>query len=105
MTCRMPWMMYRNVRIRFQTLKNSLKIQSLTDDQKSTLNSMLDLVNTEYSIKEEVMQDAFSSSLTEITEQQDVVNVATTDLGARYKRVELTQNRLSDEQVDLQAFI
>ncbi len=85
---------------KISNIKEQLEDTSLTDDQKSTLNSMLDLANTEYSIKEEVMQDAFSSSLTEITEQQDVVNVATTDLGARYKRVELTQNRLSDEQVD-----
>lgn len=83
-------------------VEKMLKDDSLTTEQKDTLNEMLEMLKAEMTLKTEVMQSSFERSLTEIEEQQDVVNVALADLGARYVRLQLTENRLSDEQVDFE---
>ena len=43
---------------------------------------MLGILNTEYTLKTEVMQSCFARGLTEIEKQQNVVSVASADLGA-----------------------
>ena len=73
-----------------------------TSEQLTALNKLKEALDSEYSIKTSVMQDTFSKSLTETEKQQDYVNAAVADLGARYVRLQLTESRLSSEQVDFE---
>ena len=81
-------------------IEEMLKDTKITAEQERTLNEMLELMNAELTLKSEVMQDTFGRALTKIEQQQDVVNVATSDLGARYVRLQLTESRLGDEKTD-----
>ena len=53
-------------------------------------------------LKKDIMQKAFSKGITVSNEEQDRVNVAVADLGSRYVRLELTENRLSTQKVDFE---
>lgn len=79
-----------------------LKDKNITADQENKLKEMKELMETELTLKTEVMQDAFGGALTKIEKQQDVVNVAVADLGSRYVRLKLTESRLGDEQTDFE---
>lgn len=79
-----------------------LKDETITPEQEKKLKEMREVVNTEFVLKTEAMQSAFSNSLTKIEKQQDVVNVAVADLGSRYVRLQLTESRLSEEQTDFE---
>ena len=59
-------------------------------------------LNTELTLKSEVMQTSFEKGITKLGKQQNVVNIAVADLGSRYVRLELTESRLSEEQVDFE---
>ena len=48
------------------------------------------------------MTQAFQRGITITEQQQDVVNVAVADLGGRYNRLQLTESRLSTQQVDFE---
>lgn len=86
-------------------VKKMLSDINITADQEKTLNEMLEMMEAELKLKSEVMQSTFASALTAIDKQQDVVNVATADLGARYVRLQLTESRLSDEQVEFEELL
>lgn len=64
------------------------------------LNQLLEQLNTELTLKSSIMQDKFEKGLAVTNDYQDVVNVAVADLGSRYQRVELTEDRLSSQQVE-----
>ncbi len=85
--------------------KKMLSDSSLTEQQKAALNEMLGILNTEYTLKTEVMQSCFARGLTEIEKQQNVVSVASADLGSRYVRLQLTESRLSTEQTDFEEML
>jgi flagellar hook-associated protein 3 FlgL len=46
------------------------------------------------------MQKKFGNGITDSANAQNTLNVAIADLGSRYVRLELTESRLSDQQVD-----
>lgn len=75
---------------------------SLSESDKTTYNKLLDQLNTELTLKKEVMQKAFSNGITASSEEQNKVNTAVADLGSRYVRLELTENRLSNQKVDFE---
>ncbi len=83
-------------------IKKMLSDESISGEQEKTLNAMLELAETEFTLKSEVMQNSFEGALTDVKAQQDVVNVAVADLGSRYVRLQLTESRLSDEQTDFE---
>lgn len=83
-------------------VKKQLEDTSLSETQKAALNEMLDVLTTEKTLKDEVMQNTFGTALTEVKNQQNVVNVAVADLGSRYSRLQLTENRLATEQGDFE---
>lgn len=72
----------------------------VTEDQVVALNEMREMLEVEKTIKEENLRICFSSSITETQKQQDMVGEAIADLGSRYVRLELTESRLSVQQVD-----
>ncbi|MBQ9119632.1 MAG: flagellar hook-associated protein FlgL [Lachnospiraceae bacterium] len=86
-------------------INKMLENEEITAEQEGALKAMLALAEDELTLKSEVMQDTFSKALTEIEQQQDVVNVAVADLGSRYVRLQLTESRLSDEQTDFEELL
>ena len=87
---------------KIEEVNNRLKDTSLSTDDQEKYNKMLEQLNTELTLKQEVMQKAFSAGIASSSEQQDKVNTAVADLGSRYVRLELTENRLSDQKVDFE---
>ncbi len=82
-------------------LDKMIEDDNTTPEQKK----MRELVNTEYVLKTEALQSAFSNALTKIENQQDVVNVAVSDLGARYVRLQLTESRLGSEKTEFEELL
>ena len=74
--------------------------EKITEEQKTALNEMLSMLETEKTIKEETLRATFASGITQTQEQQDLVGEAIADIGSRYVRLELTESRLSIQQVD-----
>ncbi len=76
-------------------------ISNTTDkDKLATLNSLKTSLETERDLRSKVMTDAFGMGLTMIDEASQKVSVATSELGAKYNRAQLTYNKLLDEQTD-----
>lgn len=76
-------------------------ISNTSDDTKlAALNSLKTSLETERDLRSKVMTDAFGMGLTMIDEAGQQVSVATSELGAKYNRAELTYNKLLDEQTD-----
>jgi len=85
---------------RIEQVEKMLADEKINDEQKAALNEMLSMLETEKTIKEETLRSAFASGITETNEQQDLVGEAIADIGSRYVRLELTESRLSIQQVD-----
>ncbi|MBU5477763.1 hypothetical protein KQI69_00930 [Eubacterium sp. MSJ-13] len=76
-------------------------IKNTTDETKlKTLESLKTALETEKDLRGKVMTEAFGKGLTMIDEAGQKVSVATSELGAKYNRAQLTYNKLLDEQTD-----
>lgn len=82
-----------------------LKNESISDEDKSRYEKMLEQLDTELELKKDIMQKHFSKGITVSNKEQDRVNVAVADLGSRYVRLELTENRLSSQKVDFEELL
>lgn len=85
---------------RIAQVDRMLADSSITDEQKTALTTLKDMLSTEKVLREEVLKDAFSAGITETQKQQEVVGIAVSDLGSRYVRLELTESRLATQQDD-----
>ncbi|HCA70014.1 MAG TPA: flagellar hook-associated protein 3 [Lachnospiraceae bacterium] len=83
-------------------VKERLKDTSLTTDDRAKYEKMLEQLDTEWVLKKEVMQDAFSNGITTSYNEKDRVNTALADLGSRYVRLELTEDRLGSQKSDFE---
>lgn len=90
---------------KIKQVETMLDDTSINASQKLALNEMLEVLKTEKTLKDEVLQNTFGNALTDITKQQNVVNVAVSDLGSRYARLQLTQSRLTQEQGDFKELL
>lgn len=79
-----------------------LENASLTPEQKTKLEGIKEQLDAELALKTDVMTEAFQRGLTITEQQQDIINVAVADLGGRYNRLQLTESRLSNQQVDFE---
>ena len=79
-----------------------LEDTSISEDQKAALEELKEIMTAEKTLKEKVLQQTFASALTQVTDYQNMVNVAVADLGSRYSRLQLTENRLALEQSDFE---
>ena len=73
---------------------------SLTEDQKKKLQDINKILKTELELKDSMMREAYGRGLTAMDSEEDVVNAATSDIGTRYNRLELTEDRLATQQVE-----
>ena len=85
---------------RIEQTQKLLADEKITDEQKAALNEMLSMLETERTIKEETLRASFAAGITETQQEQDLVGEAIADIGSRYVRLELTESRLSIQQVD-----
>jgi flagellar hook-associated protein 3 FlgL len=83
-------------------VKKRLEDNSLSDTQRQRYERMLEQLDTELVLKKDLMQKAFEKGISSSLSEQDRVNTAVADLGSRYVRLELTENRLSSQKVDFE---
>ncbi|MBE5967370.1 MAG: flagellar hook-associated protein 3 [Lachnospiraceae bacterium] len=83
-------------------VKERLKDTDLTTEERAKYEKMLEQLDTEYVLKKEVMQDAFSNGITTSYNEKDRVNTALADLGSRYVRLKLTDDRLGSQKTDFE---
>lgn len=83
-------------------IESRLKNTQLSDADRETLEKMKAQMDTELSLKKDLMQKAFAKGITVSNKEQDRLNVAIADLGSRYVRLELTEDRLSSQSVDFE---
>ncbi len=77
-----------------------LKDPTIKPDQTAVLEDMLEKLDTEFVLKTKVMQEAFDKGMKESKSYEETVNIAKADLGSRYVRLEMTEDRLSSQQTD-----
>ena len=82
-----------------------LEDESISDGQRKKLEEIKEQLKSEFTLKTAVMTEAFQRGITTTEKEQEVLNVATADLGGRYKRLQLTESRLSDQQVDFEELL
>ncbi|BBF44952.1 flagellar hook-associated protein FlgL [Lachnospiraceae bacterium KM106-2] len=83
-------------------VKKMLEDTSTTDAQKKVLEALQSQLETELSLKTSIMQKEFGNTLTATSNQQQAANLAVADLGSRYVRLEMTEERLSTQQTDFE---
>lgn len=88
--------------VKITEIKRRMSEGNLNDTVVARYEKMLEQLDTELVLKKEVMQQAFSNGITVTNKEQDRVNAAVADLGSRYVRLELTENRLADQKVSFQ---
>lgn len=72
----------------------------LSEEQTAKLNEIKDVLKTELDLKDSMMREAYERALTSLSVEEDRVNVATADIGTRYNRLELTEDRLSTQETE-----
>ena len=86
-------------------IDTKLKEKNLTPAQQEALTSMREALDTEYTLRSKIMHERFGKAMTVTSACQDQINEAVADLGARYVRLELTENRLSDQQTEFEELL
>ena len=81
-------------------LKKQLDDDRLSEEQVAKINEILDILKTEFDLKSGIMREAFEKGLTGMDNEENRVNRTTADIGTRYNRAELTQDRLSTQQTE-----
>lgn len=64
------------------------------------LNELKSQLETQIALQKQVLGDALGSGITTCQESQDCLNIALADHGARYKRMEMTEEGLKTQEMD-----
>lgn len=91
-----------NTEKKIAEVETRLKDTSLSTAEIERYNKMKEQLETELSLKKEVMQKAFEMGNSTSSKEQDRVNTAVANLGSRMVRLQLTENRLSSQKVDFE---
>ncbi len=86
-------------------LEKMLSDTTMSDEQIKKLNSIKEQLESEYTLRTSLMTDAFQRGLTITQNEQENMNVCVADLGGRYKRLLLTQDRLESQAVDFEELL
>ncbi len=86
----------QSVENKLKDIESKLKTGNYTGS-KEGLTELKSQVQNELALEKSVLQERFGNGLTTTTNAQATVNKATADLGSRYKRLELTEDRLEDQ--------
>lgn len=83
-------------------IEKKLEDKSLTAADVATYNTKLQNLKTELTLKTDIMQSRFNKGIQGSEDAQDKLNTAVADLGTRSVRLDLTEDRLSSQQVDFE---
>lgn len=83
-------------------VEKRLEDKTLSQADIDRYTKLKEQLETELVLKKDAMQESFAVGITMSNKEQDRVNVAVADLGSRYVRLELTENRLSTQKVDFE---
>lgn len=80
------------------SIEEKLKDESLSDDQKKTLNAQLDAANKAFTLAKDRCQKTFEGGITAFQGYLDDANLCITDTGTRSKKLELIENRMQNQK-------
>ncbi|BCJ92935.1 hypothetical protein acsn021_05040 [Anaerocolumna cellulosilytica] len=90
------------VEAKITEIEKQLKDPTKTEAEIQNLNRLLEHCKTELTLKSSIMQKKFEGGIASSKKYQETLNVSIADLGSRYVRLELTESRLSDQQVEFE---
>ncbi len=90
---------------KIQEIKKRLDDPNISGDDASRYDKMLEQLDTELVLKKEIMQAAFSRGISSSENEQNRVNIGVSDLGSRYFRLELTENRLASQKTEFKELL
>lgn len=83
-------------------VKKLLADSNNSNEQTQVLNKMLEQLETEQVLKSTIMRSKFQQGMTVSSQEQNTINTALADLGSRYVRLDLTEDRLGSQQVEFE---
>ncbi len=89
-----------DVETQMSEVKKLLNDTTMNDEQRVKLNSVMEQLESEFTLRTSIMTSAFQRGLSLTEKEQENMNVCLADLGGRYKRLLLTQDRLDSQQTD-----
>lgn len=90
----------KDVENQIAQVKKRLDDGTLTGDDLEAAEEYKKQLENKLALEERVLQETFAHGLTVTQNAENEVNAAVADLGSRMKRLELTKDRLSNQQVD-----
>lgn len=84
---------------------DKLILAETNKEEIENLEVLKEQLETEKSLKQTVLENAFSSGMTTAKDAEAVINEATADHGSRYLRLTLTQERLKSQKTDFQEIL
>lgn len=87
----------QEVEQKLSDIESMIKNGTYQVSDKDAILELKSLVENELALEKSVLQEKFGNGITTTTKTQASVNKAVADLGSRYKRLELTEARLSDQ--------
>ncbi|MDD6208555.1 MAG: flagellar hook-associated protein FlgL, partial [Clostridiales bacterium] len=91
-----------NIETKISEMEKKLTDDTLSDTQKKAVTELKKQLENQLSMENKVLQEKYAHGLTVTQKAEDEVNAADADLGSRYNRLELTEDRLSNQQVDFE---
>lgn len=88
------------IEIKISEVEKLLSARDITQEQKKTLEKLNEQLKLEQSLTDKLFADKLRHGLTVTKDYQKVVSIAIADAGSRYVRLELTEDRLSQQLVD-----
>ena len=67
--------------------------------EREKAQKLLDICDRELDFANDIMEQAFEHGITAFQKHQDTVSLARADVGARQKRLELCESRLSSQKI------
>ena len=84
------------------------RIEATDQNDTAKLDALTELktqVNNEITLKNKMLTDCFSTAISTCQDTQSTLSVATADHGARYKRLTMTQNKLTTQKTDFEKIL
>lgn len=95
----------QQMEIKVSEIDIKLNDATTNEEEKTALAELKNQLDNQLTLWQRVLQEKFSVGLTTTTNVQSQINIAMADLGSRYNRLELTEDRLSSQQVDFTEMI
>lgn len=86
-------------------VKQLLKDVESGSEEEGNLTKLKETLESEKTMREQVMQEAFGKGLTMVNEAQAQLSDAQADHGSRYSRLQMTSNKLAEQKDDFEQML